>query len=125
MLKEHVRNYVSNEAEAIKIKNKIVSGPSEWDVIGKYIELFEGATILDQFTSNDATSRLDQLRKLSEQKEVQMYKMLNLWIREEKLMVCICKKISRTLANGLNTLISTKIIFLNIGTKLENQFSKR
>jgi hypothetical protein len=79
-LKEQVRALVSADAQKIE---EMVAETSEWDTIDQLLEGFEKATLLDHFTSNEATSRLRLLRQLREQKETQVDDLVDGLIREQ------------------------------------------
>ena len=73
-LQKQVRDHVAADAQKIQ---DMVSETSEWDVIDRHLVKFEEATVLDKYTSDEATSRLRPLRKLREQKETQVDELLN------------------------------------------------
>lgn len=68
-VKETVREGI--QAQALQVE-KMVSETSKWDEIDPLIEKLERATILDEYTSKEASSRLRSLRMLREQKEEQV-----------------------------------------------------
>ena len=67
-LKMVARNAVAADAKEIE---DLVSETSDWDEIDSLLTKFQDATILDDFTSNEATSRLRPLMQLREQKREQ------------------------------------------------------
>jgi hypothetical protein len=79
-LKTLARNVVASDAKEIE---DLVSQTSEWDEINNLLTQFEKAKILDEFTNNEATSRLSPLQKLKEQKQEEVDAHLEQMIRDE------------------------------------------
>jgi len=79
-LKKLARNAVASDAKLIEDR---VSQSSEWDEIDNLLTQFEGAKTLDDFTSNEATSRLRPLLQLREKKQAEVDDLLEQLIRDE------------------------------------------
>ena len=79
-MKDQVRALVSTDAHEIE---ELVEATSEWDTIDQLLVGLEKATLLDRFTSNEATTRLRLLRQVREQKETQVDDLVNVLIREQ------------------------------------------
>ena len=79
-LKKLARNAVASDAKLIEDR---VSQSSEWDEIDNLLTQFEGAKTLDDFTSNEAASRLGPLLQLREKKQSEVDGLLDQLIRDE------------------------------------------
>ena len=80
VLKDLARDSVANDAKLIE---DLVSETSEWDEIDGLLTQFRGATILDNFTSNEATSRLRPLLQLREKKQEAVDNLIDQFIQDE------------------------------------------
>lgn len=69
-----VRSVVASHAKDI---GDIVSQTSEWDLIDSLLSQLEEARVLDEFTQNEASSRLSPLLKLRRQKQEEVDKHLH------------------------------------------------
>eukprot|EP00594_Rhizosolenia_setigera_P002588 CAMPEP_0178947776 /NCGR_PEP_ID=MMETSP0789-20121207/5076_1 /TAXON_ID=3005 /ORGANISM="Rhizosolenia setigera, Strain CCMP 1694" /LENGTH=194 /DNA_ID=CAMNT_0020628011 /DNA_START=389 /DNA_END=970 /DNA_ORIENTATION=- len=69
-----VRSVVASHAKDIE---DIVSQTSEWDLIDSLLSQLEEARVLDEFTQNEASSRLSPLLKLRRQKQEEVDKHLD------------------------------------------------
>ena len=60
---------VAREAQELE---RSIDESSEWDKIDKRIKRFQSAVILDEFSSDEVTARLNTLQRLREKKESQV-----------------------------------------------------
>ncbi len=74
------RNTVASDAEKIQ---DLVSQTSEWDKIDSILDQFQKATLLDEFTWKEATSRIIPLLKFREQKQEEVDNLLDRMIADE------------------------------------------
>eukprot|EP00957_Ditylum_brightwellii_P199716 15224475-Ditylum_brightwellii.AAC.1 len=79
-LKNIARDAVASDAKVIE---DLISQTAEWDKIDSLLTQFKKATILDKFTSNEASSRLRPLIQMREQKEAQVDDLLDDLIRDQ------------------------------------------
>lgn len=75
-----VRNTVKSDAKEIE---DLISQSSEWDKIDTLINQFKKASILDEFTENEASSRLSPLLKLQRKKQDEVDELIDELIRNE------------------------------------------
>ena len=79
-LKDMARNAIAADAKEIE---DLVSETSEWDEIDSLLTRFQGATILDNYTSNEASSRIRPLLQLRENKQEEVDNLLEQLIRDQ------------------------------------------
>jgi len=79
-LTDMARSAIAADAKEIE---DLVSETSEWDDIDSLLMRFQGATILDSYTSNEASSRMRPLLQLREKKQEQVDNLIEQLIRAQ------------------------------------------